>query len=141
MLKRETVYESRYLPISGKPPIRTDDHRIAACSRCGQEWRPESKTQYSPCCYRPRAGYGMPPQNLPARHPFRQPIPGDRLSVRGGATWREVIRVVDGIVVYLTSKCREECQCTLHSREEWGFGRTRADGRCPARVERRGRHE
>ena len=138
MHRREGVYDSRYLPINTKPPISFGDHETATCSLCGGEWRPSSRNQYSACCHAPRVGHGVPCIHLPARHPFKRPVTDDRLSVSGGSTWREVIKVENGIVIYRSSRFGEQGQCTLHAWEAWGFGMSRGGGRCPAKVERRG---
>lgn len=136
MQKREGVWESRYLPINTRPPISHDDHQRAVCSRCGQEWRPGSKTQYSPCCYVARFSHGHPAEAKPPRNPLREPMAGDRLTRNGGRQWRAVEFVRNGIVAYLSPKGL--CHCTIPSWGDWALGKSHCWSQVAARVERRG---
>ena len=126
------------LPIRPQTRVIMDDRHAATCSQCGSVWHPVSRNQYSPCCYRFRLKPGQQPEGKPARHPFHQPMAGDRLSVNGGHSWRQVRLVVDGVVAYDTAGGDALHYCTVSAWSAFATGKSRGGGRCPAKVERRG---
>lgn len=128
---------ARALPLRNCARVILDTRHVATCLICGEPWATESKGEFSHCCRSRRCKPGEQPLGLPARHPFRQPMAGDRLSKSGIS--RTVLRILSGFVEYASSKHPEIAQCSLHEWERWATGHT-AGGwvRVAARVERRG---
>lgn len=121
-----------------RPAISFEPKCAARCSRCGAEWRAAARTQLSPCCHRPRLGDGAQPQGLPARNPFHDPMPGDRLSTNAGLRYRVVTRRMGDMVAYTIDQSGVECHCSLAAWRAWADGSGGRGVRNPAKVERRG---
>lgn len=138
MPRPDYIQSTHGLPIRPQTRVIMDDRHAATCSRCGSVWHPVSRNQYSPCCYRFRLKPGQQPEGKPARHPFHQPMAGDRISVSAGKAWREVVAAHGNQVSYRTSGGDAVHYCNQREWHEYAAGKSRGGGRCPAKVEKRG---
>jgi len=89
-------YQYQYQPTLSPQPR---DAVSAVCLWCSQCWQAAHRLEYSKCCHTRRVKEGEVSLMRRPRHPFRKPIPRDRL-LRGGKM-RE-IRMVDAGGVMFT---------------------------------------
>lgn len=88
-------YQYQYQPTLSPQP---NDAASAVCRWCSQVWQSGYRAQYSPCCHTPRVKFGEVSLMRLPRHPFRKPIPRDRM-LRGGKV-REVRMIDAGGVMF-----------------------------------------
>lgn len=88
-------YQYQYQPTLSPQPR---DAISAVCLWCSQCWQAAHRMEYSKCCHTRRVKEGEVSLMRMPRHPFRKPIPRDRL-LRGGKA-REVRMIDAGGVMF-----------------------------------------